>query len=187
MHVYSKVKFFETFDLGIVTKLFRRFDQHLFAAGDVIERRGDISALMWIVAKGKVGLYLDDELQSEVGDNGTFGMNFAFGENPHRVRAVTAIALEETYCFSLDHAQFSEQVFLLEYSQRQARLSLLRHISIFEGWPSDKLKSLNAVMGQHSYHSGEIVYDLGDKPDKLFFLMRGELMLETEIDIEQKV
>ena len=100
MHIYTNVKFFAEFDLGIVTKLFRRFDQHTFQPGHVIERRGDNSTLMYVVVKGKVGLMIDDDLQSEVTDNGTFGMNFAFGENPHRVRTVSAVALEETYCFS---------------------------------------------------------------------------------------
>lgn len=42
-------------------------------------------------------------------------------------------------------------------------------------------------MGQRNFHNGEIVYDMQEKPDKLYFLMRGELCLETELDIEQKI
>jgi hypothetical protein len=39
-------------------------------------------------------------------------------------------------------------------------------------------------MGQESYLEDEVVYQIGERPDKFYFLIKGELTLETEIEIE---
>jgi hypothetical protein len=56
---------------------------------------------------------------------------------------------------------------------------------LFQGWPVEKLKQLNLSMTQQKYQAGDIIYDLNESPDKIFILLRGELTLETELEIEQ--
>lgn len=56
---------------------------------------------------------------------------------------------------------------------------------LFKGWPVEKLKQLNLSMAQQKYQAGDIIYDLNEAPDRIFILLRGELTLETELEIEQ--
>ena len=143
---------------------------------------------MYIVVLGRVGIYRDPDLvvcAYEVGENGDFGMRLLQSEDTQRVRTASAVAHCDTICISLDFQSYNEQVFFLEHQQRQSRLSLLRVMPLFQGWPVEKLKQLNLSMAQQKYQAGDVVYDLDETPDRIYILLRGELTLETEVEIEQ--
>jgi len=59
MHLKTHVPFFKNFESYIMQNLFIKLDTHHFKKGEVIERKGDDSDLMYIVVIGKVGIYYD--------------------------------------------------------------------------------------------------------------------------------
>jgi CRP-like cAMP-binding protein len=159
----------------------------------VIEEKGEDSPMMYVVMIGTVGLFSSKNVcDQKITANQVFGMNFnrsqtLLNDNENnRVRRATAVTLTDTICLSLDFPSYYDQVYILEHNYKQQRFSLINQLKLFQEWDIDKKKLFNGMLGQRSYREGEVIYDIDEKPDRIFFLMRGQLVVETELEIDQK-
>ena len=59
--------------------------------------------------------------------------------------------------------------------------------TFLKGWDLELVKQFNRVMGHSKYSPGDVVYELGQGPDVIYFIKSGSVQMSSKIQIEQKV
>ena len=95
------------------------------------------------------------------------------------------MAHKVTVCLVLSKADFIEQVFHIEHLQKMKRLSYIDKLPVFKRWSLESVKQLNVQLSQQKYQAGDVIYEIGSKPEVMYILMSGKLAQETEVEIEE--
>ena len=110
LYIQNNVPFFLNFEGDVVQKLFKKLDTHHFSKGQIIEKQGESSDLMYIILVGRVGMYYNEDLKAcakEISENNTFGMRFTQNDES-KIRMTNIVAHVDTICMSLDFKSYNE-------------------------------------------------------------------------------
>lgn len=64
--------------------------------------------------------------------------------------------------------------------QKQARLPFLT--ALFSGWSVEKLSVFNSAVSEIQLEKDDVLYEIGDRPDSIYWLMRGSMKIEANVD-----
>ncbi len=53
----------------------------------------------------------------------------------------------------------------------------LRNVHLFKGLATRELRELAPLLQTHDYHRGQVIFHMGEKADRLFFLDRGTVKI----------
>ena len=70
--------------------------------------------------------------------------------------------------------------------QKTQRLDYLQQIPLFKPWPPENIKQMNSCFCQQKYRVGDVIYDIDSSPDLFYILISGNMVMETEIRIDEK-
>lgn len=51
-------------------------------------------------------------------------------------------------------------------------------------WSHERVQYFNSMLTQAKFSPGDIIYDIGQKPDVMYILKCGQLVMESQVDIE---
>jgi putative peptide zinc metalloprotease protein len=164
-----------------------------FAVGDVILTEGERGDKFYLVEKGRLSVWQQNDEQMDTLVDEKAGGQF-FGELAlvsDRPRNATVKAETPVSLLSLSHEDFhelvSQYISLAQHVMPLERKTLLlRSMPIFDEMESIELQWLTAQMEEEIFATGETVVQEGQPGDKFYIINRGQVRV-TRIVNEQEV
>lgn len=123
----AKIKLFERLDVDELEELASVIDEESINSGETLFHAGDVGESLYIIKSGSVELFIRDNTGQKIvlkiaGENDLFGEISMLDNRP---RSASALALEDTQLFALDH----DDLLLLLQKKPDAGLNMLAAMS----------------------------------------------------------
>lgn len=92
------------------------------------------------------------------------------------IRADTKVEILQLHKVDYDH--FVKDIQLVE---KRENLHVLRSCKLFENWPRTKVQKMCNFCTRMTIKPGENIYCQGDKPDKIYFIIEGQVDIFKEV------
>ena len=124
-------------------------------------------------------------LKAGIGQVAVLHKGHSFGElaltegNDRRsatIRADTKVEILQLHKVDYDH--FVKDIQLVE---RRENLHVLRSCKLFENWPRTKVQKMCNFCSRMTFKPEENIYCQGDKPDKIYFIIEGQVDIFKEV------
>ena len=152
----------------------------VFEPGQDIIVEGEKGLTFYIIISGEAIV-----LKSGIGQVAVLHKGHSFGElaltegNDKRsatIRALTKVEILQLHKVDYDH--FVKDIQLVE---RRENLHVLRSCRLFENWPRTKVQKMCNFCSRVTYEPGSIIFNQGDKPDKIYFIIEGQVDIFKEV------
>mmetsp|Transcript_11146 Transcript_11146/g.18202 ORF Transcript_11146/g.18202 Transcript_11146/m.18202 type:complete len:834 (+) Transcript_11146:119-2620(+) len=162
---------------GQMTKVFQFL---VYKPGQDIIVEGEKGLTFYIIISGEAIV-----LKEGIGQVAVLGKGHSFGElaltegNDRRsatIRARTKVEVLQLHKGDYDH--FVKDIQLVE---RRENLHVLRSCKLFANWPRTKVQKLCNFCSRMTFKPDENIYCQGDKPEKIYFVIDGQVDVYKEV------
>ena len=156
-----------------------------FALGDSLMTKGERADCLYMLVKGVVGIYVDDEdvLKSEVRDGNVVGETAVQTRNQ---RTATVKAQTPVEALRLTYEDYDHVIFRLKLQDFYEVANFLKSIDYFSTWNVSKLYRLASVIIVKHYKRGQRIYSTGEKAQDLYIVREGVVSLKIEVNLEKR-
>ena len=154
-----------------------------FQQGETLMKRGEKADCLYMIVKGKVGIYLDSDVaKDEVCEHNVIGESAVQTKNT-RTATVKAHCVVET--LKLTYEDYDHIVFRLKLQDFYQVASFLQTIDYFSSWNISKLYRLASVIIAKQYRRGQRVYSIGEEMHDLYIVKEGQVSLTVQLNLER--
>jgi CRP-like cAMP-binding protein len=177
--------FFKAFSELTTAEVCSRLSTQYYAPGDALIREGEVGDKMFILIKGRVGIYK----KGVVGSLDTIGPANIVGETAleaNCLRTATVVAIENVTALQLTKDDYTNIIARQKHKQRSAILGLLKSIPFFGELLSARLEMIAWNMLLMHYDAGQTVYLESQIASGLYFIKEGSVKLMTTVTVTNK-
>lgn len=145
---------------------------------EVLFYQGDVGDAFYMIYKGRVTVMSNGIRLAELGEGASFGEKALVREEP---RNATIQAVEKTGLIALRKKDYKETLTTYQEAQTNAFIDFLhRSSTLFRSWSRTKLRQLASCLVFKRMRAQEYVVRQGSPVDSLYFLYRGECLVQKE-------
>jgi len=155
-----------------------------FESGVPLMKKGEKADCMYLLIRGKVGIYLEEGsiVKDEVIEGNVIG-EAAVQRKNQRTATVKALRLVEA--LKLTYEDYDRVVYRLKLQDFYDVATFLRSIEYFSTWNISKLYRLASVIIVKHYKSGQRIYNIGESAHDLYIVRDGVVSLRVEVRMER--
>jgi len=154
-----------------------------FEKEELLMRRGEKADCMYMIVKGRVGIYIGSEIaKDEVGEHNVIGESAVQTKN---LRTATVKAHTPVETLKLTYEDYDHVVFRLKLQDFYQVATFLQTIEYFSAWNISKLYRLASIIIIKQYRKGQRVYSIGEEAHNLHIVKEGQVSLKVELDLER--
>jgi CRP-like cAMP-binding protein len=162
---------------GQMTKVFQFL---IFKPGEDIIVEGEKGLTFYIIISGDATVLKDGIGQVAVLSKGHSFGELALTEGTDR-RSATIRAQTKVEILQLHKADYDHFVKDIQLVEKRENLHVLRSCKLFGNWPRTKVQKLCNFCSRMIVKPGETIYHQGDEPDKIYFVIDGQVDIYKEV------
>ena len=184
VNLMQSCPFFSTMKEYQLVNISERMHSVAFKAGQKLILKGERADCLYLIVKGKVGIYIDsDKPTDEVIEKNVIG---EAAIQSRSIRTATVIAHNDVKTLKLTYEDYDIVAFKIKLMDFNLVSSFLQSMEHFSDWSIAKLYRLASVMIVKQYQKGQSLYNIGEPPFDLFVIRQGTVALKVEIEVEKK-
>lgn len=154
-----------------------------FEKDEYLMRRGEKADCMYMLVKGRVGIYIgSDVAKDEVIEHNVIGESAVQTKN---MRTATVKAHCDVEALKLTYEDYDHVVFRIKLQDFYQVATFLQTIEYFSAWNISKLYRLASIIIVKQYKRGQRVYNIGEEAHDLYIVKEGQVSLKVELDLER--
>ena len=149
---------------------------------------------MFIIHSGECGVYINDKKSDEsekktftrvaiLTGNTVVGHSSVVEVEPVR-RSATVVAHSEVITLELTKADFQKTLYQHELLEKMRRLEFLKGLPLFQDWDPVEVSEFNNCVSKLKLAKGSVLYEIDDDPSTFYIVLKGQLTMETIIEID---
>lgn len=177
--------FFKPFSDFTCSEVCSRLSTQEFSPGKVIIQEGEIGDRMFIIYKGRIGIYK----QGFSGVLDILGSTNVVGETSietNCLRTASVISIDNVIALKLMKEDYQNIVLRQKHKQRICIVNLLKDIPFFQSLLSARLELLAWSMLLMHYDPQQAVYLEGHMASGIYFIKEGTVQLMTNVTVINK-
>lgn len=155
-----------------------------FETGKSLMRKGEKADCMYILVRGKVGIYLGEDgvLKDVVIEGNVIGEAAVQRQN---LRTATVKAIEQVHALRLTYEDYDRVVYRHKQQDFYDVATFLRSIDYFSAWNISKLYRLASIIIVKHFKQGQRIYNIGEMAHDLYIVRTGVVSLRVEVEVER--
>lgn len=177
--------FFKSFSDSACTEVCSRLSTQEFAPGQLLIREGEKGDEMFIIYKGRVGIYKQgtSEYLEIIGPANVVGESSL--EN-NILRTANVVAIDNVVALKIAKDNYQNVILRQKHKQRVSVLKMLKEVPFFKELLSAKLEYLVWSMAVLHYDSQQFVYLENQSANGIYFIKEGSVQLMTFVTVTNK-
>lgn len=178
----SQLPFFSTIPRSSLREVCAKLRSVLVLAGQTVMQQGDAGDCMYVVCKGKLGVYVGGNRVAELGEGKVVGESALISRTS---RTASVKAAVDSHLLKLTKEDHDSVVLGAKKREKAGNVLFLKTIRFFEPWQLVKLQRLsNALISTH-FQAGQVVYERNSKSTTLYILQSGQVEVQAVISLHQ--
>ena len=137
---------------------------------------------LFIVYKGRIGIYIGGERKANIDSGGYFG---EMALDKESVRSADAVAETETVLFVLKDIDYKRIVFSLKNLEKSCNLKIIVNIPLFSNMSYNKMQNLLNSCALAVFNAAEFVFDISSHSNSFYILQKGVVELQIFVKVEK--
>jgi len=124
-----------------------------------------------------------DSIVKELTNGSAFG---EFASSMNNKRTMTTVTMEDCHFAIVEKDVYNETIKEFYEKVFSEKMTFLRNLNLFNDWRHNKLASLLMLLDLKHYKKGQIIYDIDDPAQYIYFIKSGEVELLEMITCQNK-
>ena len=151
---------------------------------------------MFIIHSGECGVYIaDKKTNADESEETTYTRvailagdtvvgHTAIDDIAPERRSATVVAHADVVALELTKIDFQKTLAQHELLEKMSRYEFLKGLTLFEDWDPVEVAEFNNSASELKLVKGDVVYDIDEDPSTFYIVRKGQLTMETIIEID---